>query len=184
MENRPEALGLPAADIASMDVVGHDLSYLSGPPFTVPGQSTKPKRFFPGLAENARVLQISKVDLLKSDAQSPFYSIVSATQDHSNLPISLQPTKIQHRYPHHPFFDCIPIPGYRDRAILASATTPPLINRFDLCYEMFAGGLTYEGDPAMEQSWRFSDAFSRKWGALINFDLLDLQRRADQRGST
>lgn len=175
---------LPEVDVTLVDPGRHDLSYLEGAPSTNSGQSAEPRRYFEGLSENARALGISKTDLLQSDAESPFHSIVSATSDHSHLPVSLQPTIIQHRYSHHPFFDCIPIPSFRDRVILAAATKPPLVNRFVICFDMFAGGLNFVGDSTAEQSWTFSDEFLGKWGRLLDFDLVELQKRADQSPSS
>lgn len=61
---------------------------------------------------------------------------------------------------------------------------PPLINRFDICFDMFAGGLKFIGDSTVEQSWIFSDDFLAKWGRLIDFDLTELQRRVDQSPSS
>lgn len=60
---------------------------------------------------------------------------------------------------------------------------PPLINRFVICFDMFAGGLTFRGDPSLEQSWIFSDNFREKWGRLLEFDLNQLWRRVEQNSS-
>lgn len=171
---------LPQVEPVSANEAYHDLSYLETVPPANLGQSSEPKRYFEGLAANSRILGIPKTDLLDSDAHSPFHSVVSATSDYSHLPLALQPTTIQHRYAHHPFFDCIPIPSFRDRAILATNTTPPLVNRFLICFDLFAGGLSFVGDSTAEEAWVFSDDFLVKWGRLLEFDLNDLKRRADQ----
>jgi hypothetical protein len=158
----------------------HDLSYLEGPrPAVGTPAISSTGRYFEGLVSNALVLGISKSQLLDSDAHSPFHSIASATSDYTYLPPSLRPTPTQHQYAHHPFFDCIPIPGFRDRTILAGATTPPLINRFAICWDLFAGGLSFSGDPAEEYSWAFSDVFRENWSTLLSFDIDELKERAD-----
>lgn len=163
----------PAIGLASNK---HDLSYLQGDP------TPQAKRYFDGIAANAQIIGISKAALLDSDAQSPFHSITSATGDHGHLPPSLRPTEIQHQFKHHPFFDCIPIPAFRDRAILATTTEPPMLNRFVICFDMFAGGLNFTGDSTEEECWSFSDDFRAKWGNLFDFDLDELKTRASQGG--
>jgi hypothetical protein len=162
----------------------HDLSYLEGPrPASAAPAISSTGRYFEGLVSNALVLGISKSQLLDSDALSPFHSIASATSEYTYLPPSLRPTRTQHEYAHHPFFDCIPIPAFRDRTILAGATNPPLINRFAICWDLFAGGLSFSGDPAEEDSWAFSDAFREKWATLLSFDVDELKKRADASAS-
>lgn len=155
----------------------HDLNYLQG------NHTPQAKRYFDGIAANAQIIGISKAALLDSDAQSPFHSIASATGSHEHLPPSLRPTEIQQQFKHHPFFDCIPIPAFRDRAILATTTEPPMLNRFVICFDMFAGGLNFTGDSTDEQCWSFSDDFRDKWGNLFDFDLDELKTRASQCGS-
>lgn len=166
-------------DETAVDPSRHDLSYLEGGSSGTADPTSQPGRYFDGIAANARVIGISKTQLLDSDAQSPFHS-TAANTSYAHLPAGLQPTSIQQQYPHHPFFDCIPLPGFRDRAILAGATKPPLLNRFVICFDMFAGGLNFTGDPSLEQSWCFSRTFREKWGKLIDFDLEELQRRANE----
>lgn len=152
----------------------HDLSYLEG---TSPPES---KRYFDGLAANAQIIGITKAQLLDSDAKSPFYASTLGPESYAHLPQSLQPTNIQQQFSHHPFFDCIPIPSFRDRAILATTTDPPMLNRFTICFDMFAGGLNFTGDSTDETCWTFSDHFRMKWGNLFNFDIEELEKRVSE----
>ncbi|EED22460.1 hypothetical protein TSTA_097090 [Talaromyces stipitatus ATCC 10500] len=79
---------------------------------------------------------------------SPFYRPVSASDDPTALLASvsrpstsrfLQPTLSQVLFPHHPIFDLIPIPAFRERAIMLAATSPSLLNPLELKQDIING---------------------------------------------
>ncbi|KAJ6088191.1 hypothetical protein N7486_009452 [Penicillium sp. IBT 16267x] len=57
------------------------------------------------------------------DAVSPFNQALpqreSTPDDHSHIPLTLRPTRIQKRTPHHPWLDFFPLPKMRDNLIEA-----------------------------------------------------------------
>ncbi|KAL2827776.1 hypothetical protein BDW59DRAFT_171220 [Aspergillus cavernicola] len=116
---------------------------------------------------------------------SPFYRSTSPSTDpksllHSinmekpSIPAHLQPTIPQIMIPHHPIFDLIPIPVLRTRAIILSATTPHLVNMFELKVDIIEGGLVCSGSrgggsgqPWDLRSWEVLPWFRRKWRLLL-----------------
>ncbi|KKK23146.1 hypothetical protein P175DRAFT_0527168 [Aspergillus ochraceoroseus IBT 24754] len=128
---------------------------------------------------------------------SPFYRPATAGDDpkallaavsNPSIPIHLRPTLPQVLFPHHPFFDLIPIPVLRARAITLAATSPNLVNTFDLKKDIVEGGLVCwgavdtanlaSGQPWDLRSWEAAPWFLQKWKLLLNGNDGDLWQQS------
>jgi hypothetical protein len=141
-------------------------------------------------AQNANCLGMAPEDFISDNCLSlcsPFYRPVSASDDPVTLlaavskpftPTFLQPTLSQILFPHHPIFDLIPIPGFRERAIMLATTSPALLNSLELKQDIMCGGLVCwgtkhgsnhggKGQPWDLRSWEAAPWFLKKWRLLV-----------------
>jgi Domain of unknown function (DUF3425) len=139
---------------------------------------------------NAHCLGIAPEDVVNANCLSlcsPFYRPVTASDEPNALlaavskpstPKHLQPTLSQILFPHHPILDLIPLPGFRERAIMLSSTSPALLNPLELKRDIMEGGLMCWGsrnDPFHEgngqpwdlRSWEAAPWFLNKWKLLV-----------------
>ncbi|KAK7753658.1 hypothetical protein SLS62_004280 [Diatrype stigma] len=92
------------------------------------------------------------------------------------LPPHLQPTLAQILIPHHVSLDLIPLPAFRDRAILMAAALPQLFDPWDLKLDIYVRGAlvcwrSRRGaacQPWDVRSWEAKPWFLRKWTVVIN----------------
>lgn len=141
-------------------------------------------------AQNAECLGMAPEDFISDNCLSlcsPFYRPASASDDPSALlaavsrpytPKFLQPTLSQILFPHHPIFDLIPIPAFRERAIMLATTSPALLNSLELKQDIICGGLVCwgtrhgsnhggKGQPWDVRSWEAAPWFLKKWRLLV-----------------
>jgi hypothetical protein len=141
-------------------------------------------------AQNAKCLGMAPGDFISDNCLSlcsPFYRPASASDDPTALlasvlrpftPTFLQPTLSQILFPHHPIFDLIPIPAFRERAIMLATTSPALLNSLELKKDIMCGGLVCwgtrhgsnqggKGQPWDLRSWEAAPWFLRKWRLLV-----------------
>lgn len=141
-------------------------------------------------AQNANCLGLAPEDFISDNCLSlcsPFYRPASASDDPTALlaavsrpytPKFLQPTLSQILFPHHPIFDLIPIPAFRERAIMLATTSPALLNSLELKQDILCGGLVCwgtkygsnhggKGQPWDLRSWEASPWFLKKWRLLV-----------------
>lgn len=117
--------------------------------------------------------------------------------ENGDIPTSLRPLPIQSTIPHHPYIDSLPFPTFRQRALMALSTTPPLLDEDDLCHDlMLNDGLVCwgssnsssrsSGTPWDDHSWEAKGWFLRKWHWLVGGPSGELWRSsqwwASQRG--
>ena len=133
--------------------------------------------FFSALLQNALHLDLDLTCLAacKDTYTSPFYKPLTAqstlpVSEHAHLPASLRPTPAQVLIPHHASFDLIPIPAFRERAIMLSAAMPHVFNLKELKIDIHVrGGMEiakgeYTWD---EKSWKVKPWFLDKWCMLV-----------------
>lgn len=141
-------------------------------------------------AQNAKCLGMAPEDFISDNCLSlcsPFYRPASASDDPTALlaavsrpctPKFLQPTLSQILFPHHPIFDLIPIPAFRERAIMLATTCPALLNSLELKQDIMCGGLVCwgtrygsnhggNGQPWDVRSWEAAPWFLKKWRLLV-----------------
>lgn len=141
-------------------------------------------------AQNAKCLGMAPEDFISDDCLSlcsPFYRPASTSDDPTALlaavsrpytPKFLQPTLSQILFPHHPIFDLIPIPAFRERAIMLASTSPSLLNSLELKQDIMSGGLVCwgtrhgsnhggKGQPWDVRSWEAAPWFLKKWRLLV-----------------
>lgn len=88
-----------------------------------------------------------------------------------DLPANLRPTRAQYLVPHHPCIDLIPIPMFRDRAIILSATRPDEYNLDDLKADVYhRDGLVVWGSAGSRRQggrddsfWEYDDCQANQW---------------------
>jgi hypothetical protein len=77
-----------------------------------------------------------------------------------DLPANLRPTRAQYLVPHHPCIDLIPIPSFRDRAIILAATQPEQYSLDDLKADVYHhDGLLVWGSVGARQEGGRDDSF-------------------------
>lgn len=141
-------------------------------------------------ALNAKCLGMAPEDFISDNCLSlcsPFYRPATASDDPTALlatvskpyiPKFLQPTLSQILFPHHPIFDLIPIPAFRERAIMLATTSPALLNSLELKRDIMCGGLVCwgtrygsshggNGQPWDVRSWEAAPWFLEKWRLLV-----------------
>ncbi|KUL87984.1 hypothetical protein ZTR_03961 [Talaromyces verruculosus] len=141
-------------------------------------------------ALNAKCLGMAPEDFISDNCLSlcsPFYRPATASDDPTALlatvskpytPKFLQPTLSQILFPHHPIFDLIPIPAFRERAIMLATTSPALLNSLELKQDIMCGGLVCwgtrygsshggNGQPWDVRSWEAAPWFLKKWRLLV-----------------
>lgn len=141
-------------------------------------------------AQNAKCLGMALENLINDNCLSqcsPFYRPVTASDDPTALlaavsqpytPRFLRPRLSQILFPHHPIFDLIPIPAFRERAIMLATTSPALLNPLELKKDIIYGGLVCwgsthgsnhdgKGQPWDARSWEAAPWFLQKWQLLV-----------------
>jgi hypothetical protein len=109
------------------------------------------------------------------DAVSPFNQVLpqreSTPDDHSHIPLTLRPTRIQKSVPHHPWLDFFPLPKMRDNLIEAG-------DEWDdeqLCHDIMGfwgestmdSGLLVWGEPWDIRNWEVTEPFLKKWQWIV-----------------
>ncbi|KFA81988.1 hypothetical protein S40288_04377 [Stachybotrys chartarum IBT 40288] len=106
------------------------------------------------------------------DSPSALLASVHATLG-PHLPASLRPSLTQVLVPHHVSLDLIPLPAFRDQAIVLSAALPDAFNPWELKEDIYArGGLACleAGVPWDKGCWVAEPWFLRKWSLLVDAD--------------
>ncbi|KAI5455971.1 hypothetical protein BGZ63DRAFT_468280 [Mariannaea sp. PMI_226] len=158
-----------------------------------------PHRVFAAVLENALALGFNLDQLIActGDYLSPFYqpnatpqsdpshllascnTFVKSNNGGNSIPVHLRPTLAQVLVPHHASLDLIPLPFFRERAIMLSVSMPEAFNIWELKNDIYHGdGLMYwqtaksEKDgkssgtnfqPWDMKSWEAAPWFLRKW---------------------
>ncbi|KAJ5936116.1 hypothetical protein N7454_005414 [Penicillium verhagenii] len=112
------------------------------------------------------------LDDMTDDAISPF-NVRSGPREllfheSAEMPLSLRPTEIQRKIPHHPWLDFFPVPKMRDNLIEAGDSWDDC----ELCNDIMGfwnsptagiAGLKVWGEPWDIQNWELTEAFLKKW---------------------
>lgn len=155
---------------------------------------------FSAILQNAlRVgFDLDQLSSCREDYLSPFYDPRAAPRELSlrtttttttqvdSIPMHLQPSMIQKMIPHHASLDLVPLPHFRDKAILLCAALPHLFNLRELKSDIYSGcGLvawrkhsmcsqthTDGGDcePWTQENWEAAPWFLRKWSIAMEGD--------------
>ena len=98
------------------------------------------------------------------------------------IPLHLRPMHAQIQYAHPPFMDLLPFPSVRERAVLFSSFTPPLIDVAELKEDILNDGLICwskskkgTGQPWDMRSWEAAEWFLKKWWMLVGGEEDDIQ---------
>ncbi|PRP84998.1 hypothetical protein PROFUN_07286 [Planoprotostelium fungivorum] len=107
------------------------------------------------------------------ELESPFCSSdVQSIKEHQCIaPTHLRPTNLQLITPHHPWIDCFPWPGFRDRFIAAL----DFLDENDLCHRLHSeeeGIMVWGNTPADEFSYEMTESFATKFWFLVDKDML------------
>lgn len=159
------------------------LHILGNPTFTIR------TGFFTASLANCRLLGLAPHTIMNHDAMSPFVQKIHSPPDPKNGILQqlqsrdfnhdMRPTLGQLTIPHHPYLDIIPWPSFRARAIVASSTDPPLIDKNELCLDLLSDGIYCcsnrgvslhsrgEGTPWDSRSWEAKPWFLQKWSFLV-----------------
>ncbi|KAL8381987.1 hypothetical protein RB595_005986 [Gaeumannomyces hyphopodioides] len=129
---------------------------------------------------NAAQLSID-TSLLLDESISPLYG-ADPTGLPAHLSPDLQPTPAQLAVPHHPCFDLVPWPEFRELALHAIAQDPPAFDEEDLCLDVLNDGLICwggsaaggasslhgrgQGSPWDGRSWEAAPWFLEKYASL------------------
>jgi hypothetical protein len=131
---------------------------------------------------NAHAIGLLEENFYMPEFPSPFYRSVADASNISTIqtalsegiPPHLQPTPEQIMYPHLPFFDILPFPSLRSRAIMLWSFDPPLLDYLDLKKDIAREGLvcwhadrTGNGNPRDMRSWEAEPWFLKKWWTLL-----------------
>ncbi|KAH8807542.1 hypothetical protein F5884DRAFT_789489 [Xylogone sp. PMI_703] len=141
---------------------------------------------------NARSLGVKLRDMAQplTASTSPFFTPCTPADNPTalleavtkpGLPTHLKPTLPQILYPHHAFFDVLPIPILRSRAITLAATQPGSFDPLELKKDIVTGGLVCwastdgnsrsnyrKGQPWDLRSWEVAPWFFQKWRMLMD----------------
>jgi hypothetical protein len=144
-----------------------------------------PTRIFSAILHNARLVRIPASDIrggCSVSNLSPFFRPSSPSSTPSALlssvhatlppdtPATLLPTLTQVLVPHHVSFDLIPLPRFRDQAIMLSMAMPSVYSAWELKVDIYErGGMTcFEvGVPWERGSWVAEPWFLRKWSIMV-----------------
>ncbi|KAF7550951.1 hypothetical protein G7Z17_g5360 [Cylindrodendrum hubeiense] len=108
--------------------------------------------FYAAILANSAAIRLLNQEVLKEEGLSP-YSIdhetgykkdellVARARFDVFIPLDLRPTDSQLLQPHHPYLDVIPFATFRQRAVSALATDPPLFDEYEMCADMDGEGL-------------------------------------------
>lgn len=142
-------------------------SYLEGAPKLEHLISLSRLNVHQAVQDNIVAIGMTASWMVDDDSISIFnLQVPGFTED--DIPLSLRPTVIQRKVPHHPWLDFFPFPRMRDNLILAG-------DSFDdeqLCHDVTAfwdnksvgTTLLVWGQPWDPKNWEVSEAFIRKWG--------------------
>ncbi|KAL8297741.1 hypothetical protein RB600_002658 [Gaeumannomyces tritici] len=130
---------------------------------------------------NAAQLSVDGSLLLDDESISPLYGADPAGLP-AHLSLDLRPTPAQLAVPHHPCFDLVPWPEFRELALRAIAGTPPAFDEEDLCLDVLNDGLICwggtaaggasslhgrgQGSPWDGRSWEAAPWFLEKYASL------------------
>lgn len=146
--------------------------------------------YFASIFMNASGLGFDFWHYLDEDSTSPLYepNQIEASESelqallatkYAGVPKDLKPVGAQITKKHHPYLDVLPFPMFRQRAIAAATTDPPLLDEDDLCIDlMLNDGLVCWGSPgghtSMDmgtpwdmRSWEAKPWFLKKWWWLV-----------------
>ena len=133
--------------------------------------------FWDALITNASVIRLAHIQIARQDGVSPFSrpqtSLSSADcnssvvdENQALVPRDLRPTAAQLKHPHHPYLDLIPFASFRQRAIDAISSNPPLVDWKQLCADINAAGIVCWGSEAGGQGGEAVHmAFQMPWDA-------------------
>ncbi|KAG0647320.1 hypothetical protein D0Z07_6928 [Hyphodiscus hymeniophilus] len=146
--------------------------------------------YFASMFMNASMFGFDFGHYLDESSTSPLYDpeLVMATEQnvktavamrYSGVAKDLRPVMAQVTKKHHPYLDVLPFPMFRQRAITAASTEPPLLDEDELCIDlMIKDGLVCWGSPGGSagmdmgapwdmRSWEAKPWFLKKWWWLI-----------------
>lgn len=135
--------------------------------------------YFSALFANFSALGFDFSIFLDENSISPYCTDnLSLPEGFKDTPVNLRPLLCQFTVPHHPYLDTLPFPTFRQRALAALSTDPPLLNEDDLCIDlMLKDGLVCwgsiggdgmdRGSPWESRSWEAKGWFLRKWWWLV-----------------
>ncbi|CAD6447083.1 bcd6379c-0892-4025-bbd3-db92c6c568ca [Sclerotinia trifoliorum] len=118
------------------------------------------------LITNVKILKLPIDRMEEDDILSPFNTSSPPTQ----LPATLQPTRLQIEIAHHPELDIFPFPPCRDN-FLSAIAKGHVWDDVEFCRDIMYGvegtdgrtGLIVWGDPWVAGSWEVEENFARKW---------------------
>jgi len=110
-------------------------------------------------------------DWSSQNAISPFKTCTSEQINEKELPVSLRPTQIQRKIPHHPWLDFFPFPRMRDNLISAGDK----FHETQFCIEVMgfwdistrSCGILVWGEPSDPRSWEITEAFLKRWPWVV-----------------
>ncbi|KAI0162071.1 hypothetical protein GGR57DRAFT_453077 [Xylariaceae sp. FL1272] len=130
--------------------------------------------FIKALFRNAEVLNLTDGQLKDDDALSNFNTEGPprvGTQEVCTLPTHLQPTILQVRTVHHPWFDLLPMAQMRDNLLLRGVDS---FDDYELCYAMRgrgdrqSAGFLIWGEPWDASCWEVTEGFAKSsWSWTI-----------------
>lgn len=144
--------------------------------------------FVAACISNAAMLGLSPAELMNKQSQSPFYHAdisneaakTACSKDFIHLKPQLRPSATQLLHPHHPYFDILPFPAFRNCAIQLLQVQPSPFDPDELCQDLKNDGLicwgstekdgrpsTGSGVPWDIRSWEMQSWFHKKWWMLI-----------------
>ncbi|KAJ5804824.1 hypothetical protein N7474_010689 [Penicillium riverlandense] len=135
--------------------------------------------YFSALFANFSALGFDFSVFLDENSISPYCTDnLSSPEGFKDTPVNLRPLLCQLTVPHHPYLDTLPFPTFRQRALAALSTDPPLLNEDDLCVDLMlkdglvcwgsiGGGGMDRGSPWESRSWEAKGWFLRKWWWLV-----------------
>jgi hypothetical protein len=144
-------------------------------------------KIFSAILQNALALGID-LDFLMASCTSPTQCYMSPwyrrdiTPQHDlslliseaplGIPDNLRPTIAQILIPHHVSLDLIPLPQFRDRAIMLGAALPHFFNLHELKTDIYGRGALFLSKNATHSwDWRCWEAqpwFLRKWSMAVD----------------
>ncbi|KAH7329334.1 hypothetical protein B0I35DRAFT_473949 [Stachybotrys elegans] len=145
--------------------------------------------FFAALFANCYALGMDDVEpMMVEEGVSPFSIGPETGYDQSLVPVlktrfqtitpDLRPGDAQLTIGHHPYLDVIPFEGFRQKALKAIYSDPPLIDEEDLCHDFNNGALVCWGSqqnclgmeagvPWDKRSWEPKPWFLKKYWFLV-----------------
>jgi hypothetical protein len=154
--------------------------------------------YFSALFANFSALGFDFSIFLDENSVSPYCTDnLPLPEGFKDTPVNLRPLLCQTTVSHHPYLDSLPFPTFRQRALAALSTDPPLLNEDDLCVDlMLKDGLVCwgsiggdgidRGSPWESRSWEAKGWFLRKWWWLVGGEDEEMWRAsrwwASQRG--